>query len=379
MMNKTIVVGLGIVLLALIGFFVYVQQGSDRNNSGNIDYPPVKVALAEVKKTTLVKALYGVGELEAERQVHLAAETSGRVVKIEFESGQYVEKGQLLVQINDAVEKADLARLKAQWRNAERLYQRTNKLFTSKVVSTSELDKALAERDMASAAIRQTEALIAQKNIRAPFSGVMGIRQIHEGQYLNAGDAIATLVDANNLKLNFSLNEQTSPELHVGQSVNLQVDAYPNQNFPATVNAIDPLIGNSRTVQVQARLNNAGGKLKAGMYANIQVMRQNNQPALVIPETAVTYTAYGDTVFVTQLTEQEENQAGKPVTSQGMTVKRVSVDVGQRWDGLVEIKKGLSQGEQVVTSGQMKLTDGTAVVAIAVDTLKAAESAATDS
>ncbi|WFQ80765.1 efflux RND transporter periplasmic adaptor subunit [Xenorhabdus sp. SF857] len=379
MMNKTIVVGLGIVLLALIGFFVYVQQGSDRNNSGNIDYPPVKVALAEVKKTTLVKALYGVGELEAERQVHLAAETSGRVVKIEFESGQYVEKGQLLVQINDAVEKADLARLKAQWRNTERLYQRTNKLFTSKVVSTSELDKALAERDMASAAIRQTEALIAQKNIRAPFSGVMGIRQIHEGQYLNAGDAIATLVDANNLKLNFSLNEQTSPELHVGQSVNLQVDAYPNQNFPATVNAIDPLIGNSRTVQVQARLNNAGGKLKAGMYANIQVMRQNNQPALVIPETAVTYTAYGDTVFVTQLTEQEENQAGKPVTSQGMTVKRVSVDVGQRWDGLVEIKKGLSQGEQVVTSGQMKLTDGTAVVAIAVDTLKAAESAATDS
>ncbi|WP_434223365.1 efflux RND transporter periplasmic adaptor subunit [Xenorhabdus bakwenae] len=378
-MNKTIVVGLGIVLLALIGFFVYVQQGSDRNNSGNIDYPPVKVALAEVKKTTLVKALYGVGELEAERQVHLAAETSGRVVKIEFESGQYVEKGQLLVQINDAVEKADLARLKAQWRNTERLYQRTNKLFTSKVVSTSELDKALAERDMASAAIRQTEALIAQKNIRAPFSGVMGIRQIHEGQYLNAGDAIATLVDANNLKLNFSLNEQTSPELHVGQSVNLQVDAYPNQNFPATVNAIDPLIGNSRTVQVQARLNNAGGKLKAGMYANIQVMRQNNQPALVIPETAVTYTAYGDTVFVTQLTEQEENQAGKPVTSQGMTVKRVSVDVGQRWDGLVEIKKGLSQGEQVVTSGQMKLTDGTAVVAIAVDTLKAAESAATDS
>ncbi|MDC9615624.1 efflux RND transporter periplasmic adaptor subunit [Xenorhabdus khoisanae] len=378
-MNKAIVVGLGMVLLALIGFFVYVLQGSAGNNSGNIDYPPVKVALAEVKKTTLVKALYGVGELEAERQVHLAAETSGRVVKIEFESGQYVEKGQLLVQINDAVEQADLARLQAQWRNAERLYQRTNKLFTSKVVSTSELDKALAERDMASAAIRQTEALIAQKTIRAPFSGVMGIRQIHEGQYLNAGDAIASLVDAKNLKLNFSLNEQTSPELHVGQSVNLQVDAYPNQNFPATVNAIDPLIGNSRTVQVQARLNNAGGKLKAGMYANIQVMRQNNQPALVIPETAVTYTAYGDTVFVTQPAEQGENQAGKPVTPQEMTVKRVSVDVGQRWDGLVEIKKGLSQGEQVVTSGQMKLTDGTAVVAIAVDTLKTAESAATDS
>ncbi|CAM3914447.1 efflux RND transporter periplasmic adaptor subunit [Xenorhabdus thuongxuanensis] len=378
-MNKAIVVGLGMVLLALIGFFVYVLQSSARNNSGNIDYPPVKVALAEVKETIVEKALYGVGEFEAERQVHLAAETSGRVVKIEFESGQYVEKGQLLVQINDAVERADLARLQAQWRNTERLYQRTQKLFASKMVAASELDNTLAQRDMALASIRQKEAVIAQKVIRAPFSGVMGIRQIHEGQYLNAGDAIANLVDAKNLKLNFSLNEQTSPELHVGQSVNIQVDAYPNQNFPATVNAIDPLIGNSRTVQVQARLNNADGKLKAGMYASIQVMRQNNQPALVIPETAVTYTAYGDTVFVTQPTEQGENQASKPATPQGITVKRVSVDVGQRWDGLVEIKKGLSRGQQVVTSGQMKLTDGTAVVAIAVDTLKTAESAATDS
>ncbi|WP_338885833.1 efflux RND transporter periplasmic adaptor subunit [Xenorhabdus sp. TH1] len=374
-MNKAIVVGLGIVLLALIGFFVYVLQGSTRNNSGNIDYPPVKVALAEVKEITLAKSLHGIGELEAERQVHLAAETSGRVVRIEFESGQYVEKGQLLVQINDTVERADLARLQAQWKNAERLYQRTQKLFASKMVAAAELDNTLAQRDMALASIRQKEAVIAQKVIRAPFSGVMGIRQIHEGQYLNAGDAIANLVDAKNLKLNFSLNEQTSPELHVGQSVNLQVDAYPNQNFPATVNAIDPLIGNSRTVQVQAHLNNADGKLKAGMYASFQVIRKNNQPVLVIPETAVTYTAYGATVFVTQETNQED----KPVTPQGMTVKRVSVDVGQRWDGLVEIKKGLSQGEQVVTSGQMKLTDGTAVVAIAADTLKTAELAATGS
>ncbi|WP_275384553.1 efflux RND transporter periplasmic adaptor subunit, partial [Xenorhabdus bovienii] len=128
-------------------------------------YPPVKVALAEVKETNLPRTLYGVGELEADRQVHLASETSGRVISIEFQSGQYVQKDQLLVQINDSVEQAELVRLQAQWKNADRLYQRTSKLFTNKVAAAAELDNALAERDMALAAIRQTEALIAQKAI----------------------------------------------------------------------------------------------------------------------------------------------------------------------------------------------------------------------
>ncbi|WP_415843384.1 efflux RND transporter periplasmic adaptor subunit, partial [Xenorhabdus thuongxuanensis] len=273
------------------------------------------------------------------------------------------------VQINDRVEQAELGRLQAQWRNTDKLYQRTNKLFTSKVVSTSELDKALAERDMALAAIRQTEALIAQKTIRAPFSGIIGIQQVQVGQYLHAGDAIASLVDAKKLKLNFSLDEQTSPNLSIGQSVNVLIDAYPNQNFPARINAIDPLVGKSRTVQLQAILDNPDGKLKAGMYANIQVVRQENTPVLTIPETAVTYTAYGNTVFIAQGTVQDPKQP--------MTVKRVSVDVGQSWNGLVEIQKGLAKGEIVVTSGQLKLHDGIPVVMVDEDTLSTAKPSTT--
>ncbi|WP_237386126.1 efflux RND transporter periplasmic adaptor subunit [Xenorhabdus sp. Sc-CR9] len=379
MIGKKIVVSLGIALLLVVGVFVYRLNSSANNESGYMAYPPVKVALAEVKETNLPRTLYGVGELEADRQVHLASETSGRVISIEFQSGQYVQKDQLLVQINDSVEQAELVRLQAQWKNADRLYQRTSKLFTNKVAAAAELDNALAERDMALAAIRQTEALIAQKAIRAPFSGVMGIRQVHIGEFLHAGNSIANLVDAKHLKLNFSLDEQASPELQIGQIVNVQADAYPNENFPGKISAIDPLIGKSRTVQVQALLNNLDGKLKAGMYANIQVMRQNNIPVLTIPETAVTYTAYGDTVFVVQNTKQDAEKSVKTAEQQPMIVKRVSVEVGQRWNGMVEIKKGLAQRELVVTSGQLKLNDGAQVVAVADDTLNIAKSSVTDS
>ncbi|MBD2781089.1 RND efflux membrane fusion protein precursor [Xenorhabdus szentirmaii] len=373
MIGKKIVVSLGIALLLVVVIFIYRLNSSGNNESGYMAYPPTKVALAKVKEVSPPRTLYGVGELEADRQVRLASETSGRVTSIEFQSGQYVEKGQLLVQINDSVEQAELVRLQAQWKNADRLYQRTSKLFANKVAAAAELDNTLAERDMALASIRQTEALIAQKAIRAPFSGVMGIRQIHIGEFLHAGNAIANLVDAKNLKLNFSLDEQASPELHIGQTVNVQVDAYPNESFPAQISAIDPLIGKSRTVQVQARLNNLDGKLKAGMYANIQVVRPNTAQVLTVPETAVTYTAYGDTVFVAQRTEQQTEQ------QQPMTAKRVSVEVGQRWNGMIEIKKGLTEGELVVTSGQLKLNDGAQVVAVAEDTLNTAKPSATGS
>ncbi|CDG19730.1 conserved protein of unknown function [Xenorhabdus poinarii G6] len=361
MAKKKIVIGVVITLLVgMIGFAIYRINGLTPDMQKNPAYPPVTVALAAVKESHIPSIIHGVGELEAARQVHVAAETAGRITHIEFESGQYVEKGQLLVRLNDAVEQAELVRLQAQWKHADKLYQRTRQLFSSHGVSAAQLDSVQAERDMAQAAIRQTEALISQKTIRAPFAGVMGIRQVHEGQYLQAGETIANLVDAQHLRLNFSLDEQASPELTAGQQVNVMINAYPNQTFPAKISAIDPLIGKSRLMQVQAILNNLDGKLKAGMYANIQVVHQDKAPTLMIPETAVTYTAYGSTVFVVNPTSSAD---------QITTVKKVSVEVGKRWEGLVEIRKGVSLGDQVVTSGQLKLNEGTAVIAAETDTL----------
>lgn len=320
----------------------------------------IKVALATVQRSSIPNVISAIGELEAARQVQVAAEVGGRATKISFKSGQLVATGQLLVQLNDAPEQAERIRLQAQLRNAESVHTRTRKLVAENAATQEQLDTALAARDMALGAVRQTQALIAQKAIRAPFSGVIGIRRVHEGQYLNAGDPIASLVDARTLYANFSLDEQSSPGLQVDQSVALLIDAHPGRSFQAKVSAIDPLIGRSRTVQVQATMANPDGILKAGMYASIQVTRRDTSSALTVPETAVTYTAYGDTVFVAQ-----------PGDKQALIVKRVAVKVGARQDGRVKIEKGLRETDRVVTSGQLKLSDGMAVEAVKEDTLAA--------
>ncbi|MBA1323679.1 efflux RND transporter periplasmic adaptor subunit [Pseudomonas plecoglossicida] len=326
-----------------------------------------KVALATVEHGNASSSISGIAGLEAARQVQVPAEVAGRVTRISFTSGQAVAAGQLLLQLNDAPEQAERIRLQAQLRNAQTALARTRSLVAQNAATQEQLDDARAAHDMALSGLRQNEALIAQKAIRAPFSGAVGIRRVHEGQYLNAGDAIVSLVDARTLHANFSLAEQSSPGLYVGQPVELLVDAYPGRSFQAKVSAIDPLIDRSRTVQVQATLTNPDSLLKAGMYASIQVALAETQPVLTIPETAVTYTAYGDTVFVAERNDQ-----------QMLVVKRVAVEAGERRDGRVEIDKGLREGDRVVTSGQLKLSDGMAVEEVTHDTLAAPDPLASD-
>ncbi|MBH2698292.1 MULTISPECIES: efflux RND transporter periplasmic adaptor subunit [Serratia] len=358
MMKRYLIIA---ALLAALAAAAVAMRSTARQNEGAPAYPPVKVALAPALREQAARSYAGVGELEAASQVAVAAETSGRITRILFESGQTVRQGQLLVQLNDAVEQAELVRLQAQLRNADLLLARMRKLMNLNATARQQLDDALAERDMALGAVQETQAKIAQKAIRAPFAGTIGIRRVHEGQYLNAADAVANLVDADTLRVNFSLDEQSSAGLALGQAVSVRVGAYPDRAFPAAITAIDPMIGKSRTVQVQATLTNRQGLLKAGMYAGIRVTQQQRVAVLTVPETALTYTAYGDTVFLAQQGEK------------GMTVKRVSVAVGERNDGRVEIVSGLQEGARVVTSGQLKLSDGMAAEPVAQDTLNAAQ------
>jgi multidrug efflux system membrane fusion protein len=338
------------ITLAVAGILAYPRLESHAAEAP--PSPATKVALAPVLAATQQRFFTGVGELEAARQVQVAAETGGRITAIRFASGQQVKLGQVLVQLNDAPEQASLLRLRAQLHHAVTSYQRTLRLVQDKAATQEQLDSALAMRDAALGEVRQTEALIAQKTILAPFAGQMGIRRVHAGQYLNPADTVASLVDTTSLLVNFSLDEQGSAKLAPGQAVELTVDAYPDQVFAAKISAIDPLISRARMVQVQAALSNPGGALKAGMYANVKVARDGKEQQLTVPETAVTYSAYGDTVFVAQ--------QGKT-----LTVKRVAVTLGERSEGRVEIVKGLAAGQQVVASGQLKLMDGMAVQAVA--------------
>ncbi|MDH2238444.1 efflux RND transporter periplasmic adaptor subunit [Pigmentiphaga sp. GD03639] len=362
-MRKKILVGTAILAAVVLAGVRVAASGGDEPPPAA--YPAPKVAVASVQRARLPRVYVGVGELEAVRQVLLATEAGGRITRIAFESGQRVKAGQVLVQLNDAPEQAEARRLEAQLRNAELQHARVLRLLEEDAATREQLDNARAARDMAQGELQRVQALIAQKTVRAPFDGVLGLRRVHAGQYLNVADPIASLVDAASLRANFSLDEQAVPRLRAGQPVEVLVDAYPGRRFRATINAIDPMISRSRTVRVQATLPNPEGALKAGMYASVRVERQDGPASvLAVPETAVTYTAYGDTVFVVQ------DAPGK-----GLVAKRVAVKVGARHEGLVEIEEGLRESDRVVTSGQLKLNDGMPVEPSAGDTLRETVSA----
>lgn len=366
-MSNRIIQG-GLLLVLVVAVVVAVLMLSEQPEAvAEKAWPATRVALARAETRSAPRAFFGVGELEAARQVRVSAETAGRVISIDFASGQQVEQGQVLVQLNDAPEQAERVRLQAQLRNAEALHRRISGLAAQQATTPEQRDNAEAQRDMARGELQQVNARIQQKAIRAPFSGVIGIRHVHDGQYLQAGDTIASLVDASRMHVNFALDVEAISQLQTGQAVELGVDGWPGQSFNAEISAIDPLVGESRMVQVQATLPNDQGKLRAGMYASIRVPLSDQPQVLSVPETAVTYTAYGETVFIAE--HQPDSSSQDAEDSQGLSVKRVAVETGERWQGYVAIDKGLSAGDLVVTSGQLKLSDGMAVEPVESDTL----------
>ncbi|MGE8545841.1 MAG: efflux RND transporter periplasmic adaptor subunit [Alcaligenes sp.] len=310
-------------------------------------YPPAVVELADVREETAPRLLHAVGELEAWRQVQLSAETSGRIRDIRFESGQPVKAGQPLLLLNDELEQASLRRQQAQLKQAALQLERVRRLKAEQAATQEQLDQARADHDMAQAQVQHDRAQLALKQVNAPFAGRIGITHLHPGHYLQPGQAIASLVDDSRLRVNLTVPEHVLPELSVGQALTLQVDAWPGRTFQARIAAIDPLVGASRTVRLQAILPNEDGRLQAGMYARARIPRPAGAPVLSVPETALTYTAYGQTVFVAFKNEQDQWQA-----------KRVSVQTGERWDERVEIIQGLEVGDTVVSAGQIKLQDG---------------------
>lgn len=365
-MKKTL---LSVVLIAFFGAVVIgaVYYGTVSNPSvAAAPAPAVKVALAPVTKAEMSRYFNAVGELESVRQVQVASEIGGRITQILFESGQVVKAGQILVKLNDAPEQAAMIRLQGQLRNAQIVLVRTRNLVDKKAAAQEQLDRALADRDSALGAVRETQSVIDQKTIRAPFTGVLGIRQVQLGQFLTPGSGIANLIDNRTMYANFALDEQAGAELQLGQTVQLAVEGYRKGEIQAQITAIDPLVNRSRMVQVQATLRNPDGALRAGMYAGIRVLRPQQASVLTVPETTVIATAYGDTVYLAR------REAAQPA----FTVKRVAVKVGERQDGRIEIASGLKEGDLVVTSGQIKLSDGMAVAAASQDTLQAQDATA---
>jgi len=318
--------------------------------------PPIAVSMALAEKQPWQERLPAIGSLTAHLGIDLSTEVAGTVREVLFKSGEKVSKGQALLQLDDAVERASLAAAEADLGLSKIELERTKTLLERKLASQSDFDRQSAQFQRNSATVAQLKALLAKKRIVAPFSGTIGIRQVDVGNFLNAGTPIATLQDLSTLYVDFFLPEQAVPQLAVGQTIALEVAAWPGQSFNGTLTAISPKVDEAtRNVQVRASLPNPEEKLLPGMFANLEVLLPEAPQRIVVPETAITYSLYGNSVYVIV---EKETQEGK----KELVVERRFVETGARRGGKLVITKGLNGGEQVVSSGQLKLDNGARVV-----------------
>jgi multidrug efflux system membrane fusion protein len=347
---------IALVLGGLYGFNRFREQAIATYFANNKP-PPAQISAVEVKTEAVPRFATGIGSVAAVHQVTINPEVGGRVTKIFFEAGATVKAGDSLVQLNDAPERGDLESYQAQARWAEITLQRSSELAQRQFEARETVDQKRSQLEQAKAMIAKTDALIAQKLIRAPFSGQLGTRQIELGQYLTPGAPIVTLTDLSTLYVNFTLPGRMRPEIKVGQRVNVTADAYPGRTFAAEITTIEPQVStDTRTMTVQATMKNPDNALLPGMFVNAAVVLPPQPDVMVLPETAVDYTLYGDSVYV--IHEDGKGADGKPI----LKAVRTPVKTGARWANNVAILEGVKPGERVVAAGQVKVQNGAQVV-----------------
>ncbi|RJF75354.1 efflux RND transporter periplasmic adaptor subunit [Rhodopseudomonas palustris] len=356
MIRWFIIVGLLLALLVggLVGFNAFRNHMIAQFFANNKP-PPITVTVAEAKSEVVPNLLTAVGDLAAVHQVNVTSDVSGRITEILFTAGSEVVSGAKLLQLYDAPEQADLANYRAQAKVAELSLDRAKQLAARQFGPQATVDQAQAAFDQANAGIARTQAVISQKLVRAPFDGVLGVRRVEVGQYLTAGTQIVTLTNLSQVFANFTVTEKDSGTLAVGQAVRIRVDAYPGRNFDGKITTIEPQISSdTRNIRVQATLDNPGHVLKPGMFATTTVVLPDKPAVITVPETAVDYTLYGDSVYLIQ---EEKAEDGKT----NLKAVRTFVRTGERINGRAVIQSGIKPGDRVVAVGQLKLQSGAAV------------------
>jgi membrane fusion protein (multidrug efflux system) len=309
-----------------------------------------------------------VATLRAVEGVEMTSQQSGLVEKIAFQSGETIKKGDLMVQLSIAQDVAQLKGLKAAAKYKKAQLQRQSTLYKRRVSAKTSLDQARASYDSARADVKARQVVISQKTIRAPFSGIVGIRQIDLGQYISPGTQIVTLQSLQPLYAEFSLPQQFLPKVHKGQAVQVHVDAYPDTTFNGEITAINPKIDKgTRNFKLQATLDNDKKRLRPGMFGHAQVVLPQENQVVTLPQAAISYNPYGDTVYLVlrdgkpvmgkpgRATDADD-KSGHPDAK--LTVKQIFVTLGEQRGDQVAIKKGVKAGQLVVTSGQLKLKNG---------------------
>lgn len=316
--------------------------------------PPQSVSTTIARTSPWRRELHAVGSLSAVQGVVVCSQLDGAVARIAFESGQRVRAGDLLVQQDISTETAQLRGLAAQADLAAVTLRRARELRASNTNSQADLDAAEAQWRAAVADADNERAVIAKKRIRAPFSGLLGIRLVNLGQFLPAGGSIVSLQSLDPIYVEFTLPQQDVGSLRAGQAVRMAVDAYPGVNYAGTVNALESRVDDAtRNIRVQATIPNPDGRLLPGMFATVEVIEPDERSFVTLPETAVVYNPYGDAVYVIERTRTDAGET--------LVARQHFVTLGGTRGDEVAVLKGVNPGDEVVTAGQLKLRNGSPV------------------
>jgi membrane fusion protein, multidrug efflux system len=345
-----------IAIVAALGFVKFRQIQTAIAQGAAFKMPPEAVTTIVAARQTWPSTLTAIGTVAAVHGVTLSADLPGVIDRIAFESGQTVHEGDVLAVLDMRQERAQLAAADAQRELARLNFDRMQGLLNEKVISRAEFDRAAADQRQADAHAGEISAAIGRKTIRAPFSGVLGIRRVNRGQYLSGGDPLVTLESLNPIYVNFGVPQQSAVEVRSGREVRALMDGPSPIEAAGHVTAIDSVVDEkTRNVQVQATFANPSGRLRPGMFVQTEMALGAGRPVIALPASAISYAPYGDSVFVVSDIKGDNGQTYKGVRQQFVTVG------GTRGDQ-VAVTGGLQPGDEVVTSGVFKLRNGAAVL-----------------
>ena len=346
------------VLLGLIVGFNQLKTFMFNRFMAGMGVQPATVTTIVVEKQEWQPKMTSVGNVRAFRGVDLSTEVGGLVAKVPIKSGMDVNEGDLLIKLNDSADVAQLNSLKAMADLAKVINERDKAQLAIQAISKNVYDTSTADMKAKRAQVDQQTALVAKKNLKAPFSGRVGIVTINPGQYVNPGDKLLTLQTIDPIYVDFTLPQSSAGIIQAGQTIELQTDAFKDLVFLGKITAVSPKVElNTRNIQIEAQISNPEKKLLPGMFANVNINLGDRVELLTLPQTAVTYNPYGSTVFIAKKTDRLDKK-GIPV----MEAQQVFVTPGLTRGDQVAIVKGLEPGMTVITSGQLKLKNGTPLI-----------------
>jgi membrane fusion protein (multidrug efflux system) len=344
------------VFLGVLGFVKFRQIQTAIAQGAAFQPPPEAVTTIVAKVETWQTTLGAVGTVAAVQGVTVSADLPGTVDRIAFDSGQNVHAGDVLVELNTRQERAQLAAAEADRDMARLTFDRMQGLLNERVVSKAEYDQATSQQKQTEARVGEIRAAIERKTIRAPFSGVLGLRQVNLGQYLKDGEAVVVLQSLNPIYVNFGVPQQSAGDVRVGRAVRITANDATKATFTGRVTAIDSVVNEqTRNVQVQATLDNADGKLRPGMFVQAGIVTGAGQTVVALPASAISYAPYGDSVFVVTQMKTPSGQTYRGVRQQ-------FVKLGGTRGDQIAVVSGLNPNDEVVTSGVFKLRTGVAVL-----------------